>query len=694
MKLIKFVGALALVVLLGGLLIFLCGRIGYVGSAAGLVDDFPPPTGPYVNDPTSGRSFNFDEYEKLTGRSIAEFHEAPMLAERCRAGKLPPVAERLPDNPLVLVPWERIGRYGGRLRYTEFTIGYDHYLRHLNEVALLEQRPTPGAAPCFKWMEGEPQPGVLEHWAVNADATQFTLRIRRGLKWSDGEPVTTEDVRFCFEDVLMHEKVTSPLPLWARWGGKPLKLEVLDDHTFRLTFAQSYGLFLRELATMRWGQMILPKHFLRRYHIRYTSPAKLAPLMQRYSYNSEDANDWGRFYLKMGGGIQNGSGGFVPERMPPGETIPTLDPWVHVRQPNPGDYILERNPFFYKVDAKGNQLPYIDELARTFVSNIQIQNLKILSGETDLQFQFIRLDDFPLFKRGEKRGNYRVVLLPAWQDYMLIYPLNPKPKDPVMQPVLSDVRFRRALSLALNRAEIREAMFLGMGRVAQLAPLPGSPWYKKEFTEAWADYDPNGAVELLNEMGLGWDAEHKFRTTREGKPLTLRIDYYDVSPTSGPGAELAKAYWEEIGIHVRVQQMDGSRFWQLRGANEIQATVWWANGASPAGHCFISGFLMNQPWGLWQDTDGESGEEPPDWAKAVMAARERVYSDPDPNARDEAGRDVFQLFSDNLWTIGAVADVPVPFVYSRKLANLDVAGQRKLYAICVAEAAEQWFFKE
>jgi len=691
LRLTKALGAFVLVVLLGGLLTFLCGRIGYVGGPGDLQADAPDPTGPYVNDPMSGRSYNLADYEQAASRKIATFGESPMLADRVEAGDLPPVEDRLPDNPLVVVPWERIGRYGGQLRFTEYSIGYDHYLRHLNETDLLEQCPEEGVATCFKWTEGEVQPGILEYWSHNENATQFTLRIRKGLKWSDGVAVTTGDVEFCVNHVLMNEEITPVLPRWAKWGGKPVTLDVLDERTFRLTFARSYGLFPQRMATMRWGEVMLPGHYLKQFHKDFTPLEEMAELMDRYRYGPKD---WGRFVLSIGAGLSSQSGSFVPERMPPVGRYPTLDPWIHVRQPNPGDYILQRNPYYYKVDPEGNQLPYIDSLARTFVSNKQITTLKVLSGETDLQFQFINLSDYPLFKRGEKRGGYRVMLLPAWQDYMLVYPMNVHTADPVMRPILGDVRFRRALSLALNREEIKEAMFLGLGRPAQMAPLPDSPWYKEGLDTAYAQYDPQAAEELLDAMGLGWDEDHEFRTTREGERLTLRIDYYDVSPTSGPGAELAKAYWEDIGIRTRVTQMDGARFWQNNGSNKTQVTAWWGDGASPAAESFISGFLMTQPWRQWFDTDGEKGEEPPDWAKEVFDARQRMYASPDPELRRQAGIEVFELFGEHLWTIGTVADVPVPFVYSRKLGNISVAKKRRYYHVTVGDAAEQWFFEQ
>jgi peptide/nickel transport system substrate-binding protein len=681
--------AIAFGILLLGFLTVNGGLINWSSAPKNLTDDRPDPTGPYVDDPVSGWHFNLSDWHKRPVEKIEAFTEPPMLVERVERKELPPVTERLPDEPLVMVPWEQIGRYGGQLRFTEFTVGYDHYLRHFNQATLLEQKTEPGVAVCFQWLEADPQPGVLEAWERNDDATEFTFRIRRGLKWSDGVPVTTEDVRFYFEDVLYNKEVTAIPPQWARWGGELVKLDVIDRYSFRLTFAEAYGLFPQYLTSRRWSFLMLPKHYLKRYHKRYTPVEQMLPLMKRYGFK---AQDWGRFYLSIGGnGL--GSGASVPEKFPPDGKHPTLDPWVHVRQPNPGDYILERNPYYYKVDPKGQQLPYIDKLSRHFVSDIQIQNLKILSGETDVQFQFIRLSDVPLFRRGERGGNYYVMLLPAWQDYMLIYPINCATSDPVVRKVLGDARFRRALSLGLNRAEIREAMFLGMGHPAQLAPLPTSTWYRDDLPKAWSDYDPEQASRILDEMGMRWDAEHEYRLSPDGEKFTLRIDFYDVSPTSAPGAEMAKAYWEELGIRVRVQQMDGSRFWALQGSNDNQVTVWWGDGSTVGATSFISGFLMTRVWEQWFDTNGESGQEPPDWAKEVRRLRIQVYSSPDPDVRKKAGLRIFEILSEQLYTIGTVADVPVPFVYSRNLVNLSVAEQRRIYHVQVGEAAEQWFFK-
>ncbi len=637
----------------------------------------------------SSRSYNLEDYERLSGNKIDSFSQAPVLKARVEAGELPRIEERLPDNPLVMVPWEESGHYGGDLNYVEYVIDYDLYLRHLNAAPLLELLPEPGTA-ISKWINGKLQPGIFEYWEMNPDARDFTFRIRRGLKWSDGVPVTSEDVRFGIDDVVLNEELYGVTEQWARWGDEPVKLEVIDDTTFRLRFAAPYALFLRRLVNWRWRTIMLPAHYLKPFHRKYRSMAELLPLMRAEGYQE---GDWGRFFNRVASRVGD-SGAFIPTRAYKVFNYPTLDPWVNVRQPNPGDFILERNPYYYKIDPQGRQLPYIDRLVRTFVNDLQVEILKVVSGETDLQFQQLRLSDYPLFKENENKGGYKVALLDAVQDYMLIFPLNLNPEDLVLRDIVQDVRFRRALSLALNREEIKDVLFLGKGRPAQLAPMPGSPWYDESFPRAYADFDVIRANRLLDEMGLKWDAEHRYRLRSDGKRLTLRIDFYQVTPPAAPGAEMARQYWAAIGVEVLVKEVDGRRYWQMRNTNANQVTVWWANGASPIDEVHIGGMLMNYHWHEWNISRGVRGEEPPQWVKTLFANTRLQYSTPSDELRDAIGKETFRLLADKVWSIGTVAETPNPFVYSTRLGNVEVGIERKHYAVTIAEAAEQWYFKD
>ena len=336
-----------------------------------------PAAGEFVDDPHSGNGYNLDDYAALTGRAVPAFREPPLLAERVARGELPPVADRLPDNPLVLVPWEEIGSYGGTLRYAATGFVGDTYLRYFNETQLLEIKPEPGTSPIVQYINATLQPGVLEYWKQEEGARAFTFRIRRGLKWSDGTPVTTEDVRFCIEDVVLDRELYPVPQEWAAWGGEPVKLEILDRYTFRFEFARPAGVFLQRLAQWRWWWFMLPSHHLKRFHRKYAGIDSLLPRMREMGF--PEPEDWPRWFTYVHArrwGVEE----FVPGKVPDVESYPTLDPWLHAAQPNPGDLVLERNPYYYKIDPEGNQLPYIDRLARTYVSDIQMKNLKIISG--------------------------------------------------------------------------------------------------------------------------------------------------------------------------------------------------------------------------------------------------------------------------------------------------------------------------
>lgn len=646
------------------------------------------PTGEFVNDPHSGNGYNLNEYETITGKNIPSFSEPPLLAKQVKLGNLPTVSERLPQNPLVVVPWETIGSYGGTLRYAATGFVGDTYLRYFNEAQLLEIKPEPGTSPIVQYISATLQPGVLEYWKQEDEARRFTFRIRKGLKWSDGTPVTTEDVRFCVEDIVLNKELYPVPQEWAIWGGEPLKLEILDRYTFRFQFARSTGVFLQRLAQWRWWWFMLPSHYLKPYHRKYANIESLLVQMQKMGYTSE--KDWGRWFSQIHArrwGVEE----FVPGKVPNVEKYPTLDPWLHVEQPNPGDIILQRNPYYYKIDPKGNQLPYIDRLARTYVSDIQMKNLKIISGETDLQFQWMRLSDFPLLKRNEKAGNYNAVIMRTDQEFRLIYPFNYHTKDPIWNEIIGDVRFRQALSLAFNREEMNDVLWLGAGRPSQLAPPRDSRWYNKTFAESYAEYDLDKAHKLLDEMGLNWDDEHNFRLRPDGERLTLLVHYPSDYTEWGNGAEMAQEYWSALGIDVIVKS--SGLLDQLSQANEHQAIVWCGNGAVPTDRSFICGFSHTPLWHKWFTTNGAEGVKPAPWARDVISACDRMFAAPSSEGRDAAAVEVFELLSEHLYVLSTVSEAPVPFIYSKKLGNISIAKDRGYYETTSSNWMEQCFFK-
>ena len=629
------------------------------------------------------KSFNLSDYEHITGLSITSFAQAPLFDSLVSEGALPPVEERLPSNPLVVMPWENLGEYGGELRYASTSPLGDIYLRHFNEVRLLELRPEPQSTPISKWILGTVEPGVLEHWEQSKDATLFTFRIRAGLRWSDGIEVTSEDARFCIEEIVLDEDLY-PVPQdWSHWGGKPVEVEIVDERTFTLKFAKSFGLFVPRLVMWRWWWLLLPSHYLKQFHRDYTSPEELEPLIEAAGYD-----EWPIYYQKTvgrGWGVSQ----FVPGVVPGVESYPTLDPWLHVHQPNPGDFVLQRNPYYYKIDPAGRQLPYIDRLNKIRVQNAQVVILKIIAGETDFQ-RDLPLGELPLLKRNEENGNYHTAMLPDPQDYRLIFPINLSPADPVLKEIVQDVRFRQALSLALNRHEIRDVLLLGLGRTAQLSPLPDTPWFDKAFASAFAEYDPDRANQLLDDMGLAWDDDHEFRLRPDGEKLFMRLDVSVDQPEWVAGAELAREYWRSLGIDIIIKPTQ--QFWNMLESNQNHLTAWHANGATPIDDVFISAHVMTHLWHQWHLSGGELGEEPPEWMQRVYENQITFFSTPSEAERTQAGKEIFRTLSEQLWAIGVVAETPVPIIYSNDLRNIGIAEQRGIHATVVADAADQWHF--
>lgn len=644
--------------------------------------------GRFIDDPHSGRDFNLADYEAEYGVTLSAFSESPMLAEMVAAGTLPPVEERLPDNPVVQIPLEDIGNYGGNLHWVEYTIDYDHYIRHLNETNLLELRPAKGTAR-YKWMGGELMPGVYEAWSKSDDSTTFEFTLREGYKWSDGDDVTTEDIRFYIEDILLNEEVTPNVPSWLKYRGQPTVFEVVDDRTVRFVFAEPNGFFLPQMVNWAWSSNLRPSHYFKQYHTGYTDIEELMPLMAKEEYTA--AEDWGRWFA----GIQtNVTGGSYSRRTPDYRSMPVLQPYAWDSEPQQGEFIMTRNPYFYKVDPDGNQLPYIDSLSRSLVTDLEVENLKIISGETDIQGQFIRLSDYPMFSQNQEAGNYHLMALPAWQDQLLIFPFNFDPADPVLGEIIRDKRFRQALSLAVDREEVKKSIFLDFGVPSAFAPVTGSPWYKDEFRDAYAEFDLDRANALLDEMGLAWDDNNEFRLRPDGERLVLPIDYYDVTPPATPGGELVREFWVEIGVDTKVEQVNGQFYWQKRGANETVGTIWWANGLSPADAVFVSSFLMTPSWWTWYNAQGADGTEPqdPEAVKLVELFWE-LQTATTAEEQTRLGIEIFESHKENVWNIGTVASAPQPFVYNQGLGNIAVAEDREYYHISLMELSEQFYWK-
>jgi peptide/nickel transport system substrate-binding protein len=639
-----------------------------------------------------GTIHNYADYV-AAGNTVGEFKEAPLLAERVAANELPPVAERLPQNPIVIVPWNEVGQYGGSIRWDEFTVDYDHYFRHiLNAQTALRDAST---TTYYNAGVGAPDPSrpfIFEGWDVNEDATEFTIHLREGLKWSDGVELTSEDVRFRLEDEVFNEELNPGVTSRPYvWGGERVQLEVIDPYTFKLTFAAPYGAFIIEnLREVSWGSIsrfLTPSHFYKQYHKDHTDIAEILPVMTEKGFDTED--QWTNFYRSFWADDFGDSGPYVDNTF--NLTLPVLYPWVMKEIRPDGVQILERNPYYYVVDTAGNQLPYVDRLQRQLINDSEITNLDIIAGKVDVQGQFEKIDDFPLYKQNEAAGNYVALPVRAWQHHTLIYWFNPLVVDEKLAAALSQVDFRRALSLALDRTQINEVMFRGLGTPAQFAPPSGTPLYNEELSTFASEYDPEGAKAILAELGYVDTNGDGFVEAPDGSEFILPITFYEVTPTAVQGAVLATDYWKAIGINVNARQVDGTQFWNLQGANEVAASVWWANGPDFGDTAFVSFGVSVPLWNQWWNTDGAEGTEPPDWAQRIREIQaERLAASAEERAALDA--EGWDLLVKNMMIIGTAENVKNPLILNADLGNVQWGFDQNFVAPTYWEWAFQWYY--
>ncbi|MCR6669378.1 MAG: ABC transporter substrate-binding protein [archaeon YNP-WB-040] len=605
-----------------------------------------------------------------------KYKEAPMLAELVKQGKLPPVEERLPQNPFVVGPgvliskkdlpdWN-VGKYGGALKFVHVSADWspDVFIANCTENLLV----APGIG--IK----DIKPNIVDKFNVSKDNRVFTFHLREGLKWSDGEPVTTEDIRFTYEDVLLNDKITPVFPAKFRSAGKPdgepMKLEILDKYSFRISFKEPYGGFLREITVKGWSgytDLIKPAHYLRQFHIKYTSIEKLKPLLEKEGlkdewwqlFNLKDFSNWEQ--------TQASSIGF-----------PVLTPWRLVKASG-GIYEWERNPYYFKVDTAGNQLPYIDKLISIQVQDAEMANMKVLTGEVNFLRESTALIKLPLYKQNEKKAGYRTHLLDMHVDPSCLW-LNPTYKDPTWRKVVRDIRFRRALNMAINRKEIIDSVYYGLASLPKTVPN---------------EYNPAKAEQLLDEIGMkkgpdGW------RLGPDGKVFEILIECGAQAPDLMPVGELLVEHFKRIGIKTMLKRLDPSLLGQRLAANEVQGYIIW--NPQPQWRDMTSPQITYLPcnnwapeWANWYTTGGKTGEEPPSDIKQLYKLHEgRLAATPYSPQDVRLTNEIYKLHYENIYIFPIVEKVKYALITPANLKNVPRSGQ----AIAANMYLEQSFFEK
>jgi peptide/nickel transport system substrate-binding protein len=583
----------------------------------------------------------------------AALQETPYFVDAVTSGKLPPVNERLPSAP-ALAELERIGRPGGDLRMLMSSAKDSRMMVVYGYARLVAYTPALAIVPDM----------LL---AVDVEEGRiFTLHLRPGHKWSDGEPFTAEDFRYWFEDVASNADLSSAgLPPQMLAGGEPPKFEVIDDTTVRYTWANPNPLFLPALAGPDPMFIYRPAHYLKQFHAKYAKKDKLADLVK-----AAGMRNWAALHTKADSMYKNDN----PD-------LPSLEPWVLKTKPPADRLVFERNPYYYRVDGAGHQLPYIDRIMVS-VADSKIIPAKTGAGESDLQARYLRFDDYTFLKAGEEGGGYKVKL---WRtgpgSQLALYP-NLNAADPVWRALIRDVRFRRALSLAVDRHELNQALYFGLAIEGQNTVLPQSPLFRSEY-RAYANYDLDQANKLLDEVGLTKRDAEGMRVLSDGRPAAIIVEDSGESTEKSDVLELIRDSWRRVGIQLyskpsqltlfRRRVFSGEALMSLdKGLENGLATA----SMSPAELAPTAQIQLQWPkWGEYAETKGKSGE-PPDMPAAIKLNQLNDSWLAATTETDQAKiwHEMLDIWSDQVFSIGLIAGVLQPIVINDRLRNVPYDG--------------------
>jgi peptide/nickel transport system substrate-binding protein len=574
----------------------------------------------------------------------SKYKEAPILAEQVKAGKLTPVDQRLPSEPLVVPVVERIGQYGGVWRRAFLgPADANNYVRVVYD-ALVRHSPDGGKI----------EPKIAAGWESSRDFKQWTIKLRPGSRWSDGAPFTADDVVFWYKDVLLNKDLMPSLPSWMKNAdGTPAVVEKVSATAVRWTYKQPNTLVLTALANADGGDRtyaaFLPAHYLKKFHPTYAKKEDLDKLVAADGFKT-----WTELFAARNAPPEN------PER-------PTMAAWVPVTRVSDQIFTLRRNPYFVGVDPSGNQLPYLDEVRFTFFADIQALNLAAIAGDFDMQERHIQMTNYPVFKENEKTGKYRVITWPTFGGADAVVMLNQTYKaDAEIGKLMATREFRVALSHAINRDQIKESVFLGLGEARQGVPSPGHPYYPgDQYAKKYTEFRPDEANKMLDALGLTKRDGDGIRQLPSGKRVVLELSVVPAFAAWPDVAQLVAKDWEKVGVKTVVQLRERALHFRMRDNNELMVEMW---NEDTTGFPFTGNAKFdprNSPiltlgplFTRWLETKGKEGVEPTAPVKRIIEIVDQAKT-VGVEQQGKLAQELFRIWVDNLWEIGTVGRTPM-----------------------------------
>lgn len=628
--------------------------------------------------------FDLTEYETLANCKMTFQDRGEWRQELWDYGHLeddlPPVEERLPEEPLVVQPYELIGKYGGRMQGVSIgpEAGNSEYLswRHVNLVRFLDDHQTivPFVAKSYQW---------------NDDFTELTFVLRKDHKWSDGQPFTVDDIIFWYEDIILNEDLYPATPSSWVFGGEPMRLEKIDDVTLKIHFnapAPGFLTFLARTHIQPWQ----PKHYFMDKLPKYNPDADAVAKEEGFA-------DWVEYFYTFHGDWQDSYHRFG---------IPKLESHILVEETTEFK-VHAANPYFFVVDTTGNQLPYVDEITQSYAPDKELIELKIISGEVDFKSQSVGVTSLPVLQENTESGNYTIQMPPGASNGRM-YTFNCTHQDPILREIFSNPKFSKAMSLALDRDEINKALCFGLCEPEQGLPVhPSVSFAEPEWFQKDIEYDPDAANALLDEIGLTERDNDGFRLRPDGDTLVV-FNVYTQQAGDPTLHELTKEFWEDVGIKIELKEVSTVDYRTLISVNEHDLASFQGGGNSegplysvpqpfypPFGDPALD-VMCGGPWYDWWTSVGSSGEEPPEDVQRLFDLAEQwKVSIPGSEDYERLGKEMVQIHLDNFWLIGTISQPPQPTIVSNRLKNVpEYKIQSFAYFRTFPYRTYQWFIDE
>jgi peptide/nickel transport system substrate-binding protein len=608
-------------------------------------------TGPATQTPATAGKFPLGKLEG--GEVITDpakfpktFRDAPDVAALVQQGKLPPVAERIGQDPLVIKPVHATGKYGGVMR--KAFIG-------TSDGTAFRFAAGPDSLLYWDWQWSRLLPNVARSFDLSADGKVLTIQLRRGMRWSDGAPFTADDVMFWYEDMYRNKDLVATPSAELLINGKAVVIERVDQLTVRFVSPDPNYLLPQRLAAGGdlGGQssagdralgLIAPKHYLSKLHPKYAPKAELDRLVAEGKFSG-----WATFFKTKNNWLLN------PD-------LPVLTPWRTTRpMSDPSLFVLERNPYSIWVDTEGNQLPYIGRIEHAFAQDPEVVALRAVAGEYDFQDRLFDVSKLPVLIEGQQRAGYKIHLDPEQGGLGINLNLAYE-ADPEIGELIRTVDFRRALSMGIDRDQINETFFLGTGTPGASVPAddnkysPGREWRTK-----WATLDVAQANQLLDKIGLTRKDADGYRLRKDGA-RRVQLEFLALNRLADfpQVAEVIKRQWRAIGIDLVLQTANvtlaleriGANAAQMVGNNTGSEDVFLnADTVLPGGRGFSA--ILGAPYAAWMRTEGRQGKEPFPALRQLMELWARGFAAPEKE-RIEIGKEVVRMHVDQVFTIGLI----------------------------------------